>query len=197
MNLNEFTNFRCNCIVCGAKNIFSLSGSLVETIEDSRVHCIFSYMMPVFRKDFMTFALPNFAVFAPDDFLEVETLDKEKYNTLVISKDNHIIFDKEFHFKMKFNFKLFCPDKHYAYSSRQIRISDKSPDITKGYPVELESLSYNNFKVVSNCMEKTTAVYNFDASKEPRIIPFMDITSFPHDDPEKFAKKVENILLLA
>lgn len=197
MKLNEFINFRPNCLVCDTKNIVSMSGSLKEDIDESSIHSIFSYLVPVLRKDFTTFALANFAVFSPDDLIDIETLDKDKYNTLVINKDNHIVFDREFYFKMKFSLRCFCPEKHYSYSSRNIRVSDKSPDITKGYPVETESLTYKSFQVVSNNLLKTTSIFNYDVSENPRVIPYMSITSFPHDDSEKFVKKIENILLLA
>jgi len=197
MNLNEFANFRKNCLACDHKNVMTMSGTLKEEIGDSQVHCIFNYLLPIFRKDFLTFGVANAAVFAPDDFLDVDTLNKEKYNTLVINKDGYVSFDKDFLFRIKFNFRVFCPHGHYAYESRSIRISNKSPDITKGYPIASETLSHEKYRVISNNIEKTTTIYNFNASRKPIVIPHMDIMSFPYDDPEKFTNKVQNILLLA
>jgi len=197
MNLKEFTNYRRNCIVCENKNIMMMTGNMKEEIDDSEIHCIFNYLLPIFRKDFMTFAIANIATFAPDDFLDMETLNKDKYDTLLINKDGYLSFDNDFHFKMKFRLRVFCPQGHYSYESRFIRLSDKSPDITKGYPVANEALAHENYRVVSNNIDRTTAIFNFKASKEPIVVPHMEIINFPHDDMDKFVKKVQNILLLA
>lgn len=196
MKLNEFIGFRKNCLVCDSKNLLMMVGTLNEEIGDSKIHCMFSYMMPIVRKNFTTFSIGNFAIYSPNEFIDVDTLDKEKYKTFMINKDGYATFDNDFIFKMKLNFKVFCPDGHYSYDSRLIRISNKSPDITKGYPVSDEVLANEKYKVVSNHIENTTSIYN-ESSKKPTVIPYMDVANFPYDDPEKFNKKVENILLLA
>ena len=95
------------------------------------------------------------------------------------------------------SFKVICPLGHYSYNSRNINISKKSPDITKGYPVVAETLTYDKYKVISSITENKTSIFNYDISKKPVVIPYMEITAFPLDDAEKFVKKVQNILLLA
>jgi hypothetical protein len=197
MNINEFLNHRKNCLVCDHRNIVLMSGKMTEIIGDSEnIHSIFRYMLPVLRKDFLTFAVFNLGILPRNPDLDLETFDNTKYSTFVLRKDGYVSFDKDFQFKMKLTFSAECPNGHYSYNSRLIRVSNKSPDITKGFPVITEELTCNNYKVISNSVENTTSVFNFEKSKEPIVMPYKDISTFPYDDEEKFIKKVENILLL-
>lgn len=197
MNLNEFMNYRKKCIVCDSATVVNLTGTLQEEIGDYSAVCVFHYMLPVVRKEFVTFALSEIGILNLDDRMDYDSLHKSKYRTFLIKKDGYAGFDEKFNFRMKMGFRVSCGNGHYSYESRIIKISDKSPDITKGYPVVAETLAHGKYKVVSSPTENKTSVYNFDASKEPVIIPYMEITSLPTDDPEKFVKKVQNILLLA
>lgn len=197
MNLNEFINYRKRCMVCGNKNILMMTGTLRENIGDTSVHCIFNYIIPVLRKDFMTFAIGNFAILTPDQSLDLETLNKDKYNTFVLKNYDTVSFDRAFAFKMKLNFRVSCPEHHYVYNSRSIKVSNKSSDITKGYPVINEEIVCDNYRVVSSMVDKATYIFNYESSNEPTTIPYMDMSSFPCDDSEKFIKKIQNILLLA
>lgn len=197
MNLKEFTSYRKTCIVCDATNVIVMNGSLKEDVGNSEIHCIFNYLFPIFRRNFMTFGAANIATFTSDETLDMSTLNRDKYETFLIDRDGYVSFDYAFRFKMKLRFRAFCPDGHYSYDSRQIRVSDKSPDITKGYPVEAETLMCQSYKIVSNPIQKTTAIFNFNASKEPIVVPYMEIINFPHDTADNFVRKIQNILLLA
>lgn len=196
MNLNEFINHNKNCIVCGHRTMMIMAGTMQEKIENSAIHCIFSYMIPVVRKEFTTFAVGNFALFTPDELIDVDTLNREKYETFSINKDGYVKFDLPFQYKMKLTLKVMCHDQHYSYSSRMIRISNKSPDITKGYPISTEEIAFEKYKVISNLEKKQTSIFNFNASKKPVVVQYMDVASFPREE-DKFVKKVQNILLLA
>ena len=174
-----------------------ITATLKENIDGSQVNCMVNYLLPVIRKEFITFAASSVAIFSASEFLDLDTLNKDKYNTFTINKDGYVCFDYDFDFKIKMQLKSVCPAGHYTYSSRNIIVSHKSPDITKGYPIINETLSCENYKVNVNLAEKTTSIYNYESSKKPVIIPFMEISSFPCDDPQKFIKKIQNILLLA
>lgn len=195
--MKEFVNHKPNCIVCNGKNLMIMTGSIREEIGESETHCIFNSMLPVFRKDFMTFAMTSHTTFSSDDFLDIDTLHKEKYETLLISKDGYVSFDYDFNFRIKFQFRVFCPMGHYSYESRFIRVSNESPDITKGYPITNEALVLGEHRVISNNVDNTTSIFNLKTSKDPIIVPYMAISTFPYDDMDKFAKRIENILLLA
>jgi hypothetical protein len=197
MELKSFINYNKNCLVCNTLNILTVNGSIQETIDDITIQCIYIYMSPVIRKEFITFANANVAIYCADEFLDLDTLNKNKYATCTIKKDGYVVFDEDFNYKMRLNLKVFCPDGHYSYNSRAIRVSNISPDITKGFPVISESLMNEQYAVVSDKKKNTTTIYNNKSKCEPVVIKYMDITSFPYNDDEKLTKKISNILLLA
>jgi hypothetical protein len=197
MNLNEFIDFGKNCIVCGGPTILTMSGSIKEEIGSDTIRCLFSYLVPVIRKNFITFAVSSFHVVSLNDFLDTSTFNKQKYSSFLLNSEGYISFDYDFSFKMKLMLNVMCPQGHYSYASRLIRVSDTSPDITKGWPVASEQLNCDIYQVISKQIEDKTYIYNIENPQNPVIIPYMDIKSFPNDDPDKFVKKVQNILLLA
>lgn len=197
MKLIEFSSFRKNCIVCNAKTSTTMIGTMTEVVGNETIHSIFNYKIPIFRKDFFTFAVASSGVFAASDLFDIDTLNQDKYKSFIINKDGYVSFDIDFNFKMRLNMRGACPNNHYAYISRNIVVSRISPDITKGYPIIVEDLSYGKYKVISNIVDKTTSIFNINEEKEPIIIPYMDVISFPVDSIDKFEKKIENILLLA
>lgn len=194
MELKEFINYKQTCPVCNSFTALTMHGTLEESIGDEFICSLFGYEIPIFRKNFITFATSNFAMFTPNEYLDMDTLNQTKYSTFIL--DNNIAsFDNEFQFKMKLTFVMSCQERHYSYSSRDIRISNNSPDITRGYNIETEQVSSKKYRVISNFKKQTTSIYNL-SNKTPTTISFMNISKFPCNDEEKFENKMENILLL-
>lgn len=197
MTLDEFIGFRPNCLVCGAENILSINGTMAEMFDDLKVLSIFVFSDSINRKRFLTFSSHNMMV-TGNAFADVETLNTIKYSSFVLNKEtNTVQYDRDFVYKNKFTLVCGCPQGHYSYSSRAIKVSNKSCDITKGYAVMKEELHYESYKVVSDKKSTSTLIFNFEVSADPITIPYKDITTFPYDDADKFVKKIQNILLLA
>lgn len=174
----------------------TMTGRIKETIGDDCIQVMLYSMLPIIRKNFITFGISSVGFHAYNELLDSSTFNKDKYNSFIINKDGYAEFDVEFEYKMKLNFRVACPLGHYAYTSRFIKISDKSPDISKGYPIISEELSCRDYRIVSKIQDKETIIFNADPEVEPFVIPYTDVKSFPTDDPDKFVKKVQNILLL-
>jgi len=198
MNLDEFINFRRNCLVCGEPNRVSLQGVIQEQLGDDEyeIATVYHFTDCVDRKKFITFASQKYLLIPSGD-LDVDTYNTDKFSSFVLSKDGYVEFDKEFQFKMRIGMTSACPRAHYSYSSRKIKISEKSMDISRGYPVITEELRCGNYRVISNSKTDKTSIFNTEVSNEPIIIPRREITSFPYDDQDKFIKKLQNIMLLA
>jgi hypothetical protein len=195
MYLKDFINYRPICLVCGDSTVLNMSGTLEETIGEDFICSLFSYESPVFRKNFITFAESHFAMFMPGENFSKE-IYRTKYNSFIL--DNNIVsFDDVFPFKMKLTFNMTCQSRHYSYGSRDVRITNDSPDITRGYNVANEWAASKSYRVLSNFKKQKTYIYNLSKTRTPAVISFMDISIFPCNDEEKFEKKMENLLLLA
>jgi|ERR1700722_6532836 len=197
LNLNEFIGFRKQCLICGADNKISMQGTINERLDDNMVSVFYNFFDCINRKGFITFSSHQYMIFAPGMEVDTETFNTNKYSTFVLRKDGYAEFDKMFEFKMRITISSECPDKHYSYTSRKIRINEQSMDISKGYPVELEELNSANYKIVSNCKSKETYITSVEKKNQPATIPYKEIDSFPYEDDDKFVKKIQNILLLA
>ena len=169
-------------------------GTIQEYIDDSYITAVYLSMTPTIRKRFLTFQSVTTKLFANNKFLDMSTFNTSKYNSFSIMNDN-VQFDRDFLFKMRINLSSICQDGHYSYTSRQIRVSNTSTDITKGYDIVSEQLSYNDYKIVSDPKNKTTEVFNFNISAEPISIPYTEIKSLPTDN--RLTNKLQNIILLA
>lgn len=197
MNLQDFLNYKTHCIVCNNKNIISMRGMIKEQIDEDQIQCRFHYFAPVITKEYLTFSVCDFNVLSSSDDLDLDTFNSDKYSSFALKSDDYILFDRRFQFKMKLSFDVMCEKKHHCYTSRTINLSDKSPNITKGYPVVAEQLSYNLYQIISYKSKNITYIYDYKNNNDPVIIPYKDISIFPIDDKDKFEKKVQNILLLA
>jgi hypothetical protein len=197
MDFKEFLSFKKQCIYCNKNTAITMNGSLKETIGDYNIAAMFSYDTLISRKDFITFAFTAVAPFSFYELYDIETLNINKYNSFQIKSDGYATFDYDFSYKMKFSFQAKCPDSHYCYSSRIIKISDKSSNITKGYDVMNETFKTNKYIIMSDKKEDKTIIFDINMlSKEPSEIPYIKISSFPTDDFDKCDAKIENILLL-
>lgn len=194
MDIKSFIKYNSYCPVCNSTTSLSIIGNLQETIDTSTVYCKFSFQNPIIRKNFLTFSSAKLGIYSPDEFVDLDTLNKNKYATLHI-KDGYVAFDLDFKFKMYFSLSVSCINNHYSYSSRRIIVSNSSPDITKGYPIIQETINYLGYSIISNTKNNTTSIST--STSTPITIPIIDINSFPLNDPERFAKRVQNILLLA
>lgn len=193
MTFKEFLKFRQNCIFCNKQNMLILAGTLREKIGDGEVQGICTYADPVIRKNFLTFYASNFHPISLGHGFDIQTLNTNKYKNFSII-DNNGCFDIDFRYTMRVNFRVFCPNNHYGYNSRIIKISNISPDITRGYDVKTENITYNKYHMTFNKIENKLSIDT--GEDEPRVLPYIDIESFPKNG-EGLLKKIENILLLS
>jgi hypothetical protein len=196
MDLKEFLSYNKNCLYCNKTNILSMNGSLKEIIGDFNISSMFFYEIPVVRKDFLTFVYTTISPYSFSEFQDVDTLNVNKYNTFQLKSDGYICFDQEFLFKMKIIFQVKCPDNHYCYCSRTINISDKSPNITKGFDVVIETFKTNKYVIMADKKVNNTIIFEMKEEREPIKLPYMKLSTFPCDDLKKCNKKIENMLLL-
>jgi hypothetical protein len=197
MTIDEFMNYKPNCLVCKKPIYLYMEGMLKETIGEAVIPTICLYGDAVKRKKYLTFAASNFACLPmTKEEIDPKTFDVNKYSTFTLFDNNIVEFDKEFNFQMKITFGMICTKKHYSYSSRRINVSNKSPDITKGYDQIIEEVSSNKYSIISNRKKQQTAVFVGDAT-EPVILSFKEITEFPIEDVAKFNNKMQNMLVLA
>jgi hypothetical protein len=198
MTIEEFLNYNPNCIVCKHPLNLYMEGMMTEEIDEHKINTVCLYGDAIKRKKYLTFAVNNFACLQmlknpKDDFKAWNT---DKYSTFTLYDNNIVEFDTEFAFTLKFTLSMICSKKHYSYSSRRIKVSHKSPDITKGYQQIIEEISSNKYAIVSDRKKKQTAVFPSKAN-EPVILSFKEISEFPVDDMDKFNKKLQNLLVLA
>lgn len=197
MDLNEFIRFRKNCIICNQPTRVAVQGVIQETLgEEDEVALVYHFSDCINRKKFITFASQKYLL-VPSSSFDTEMYNTDKFSSFVLCKDGYAEFDREFQFKMRISLTASCPHNHYSYTSRRIKITHESMDITKGYPVIMEELRCGDYRVVSNNKTEKTFVYNHEVSNDPIVIPYKNITSFPCDDQDKFIKKLQNIMLLA
>jgi hypothetical protein len=197
MDLNEFIRFRKNCVVCSEPNRVVLQGVIQETLgEDDEITVVYHFSDCLDRKKFITFATQKYLLIPGSD-LDPEMYNTDKFSSFVLGKDGYVEFDREFQFRMRLALSSACPHSHYSYTSRKIKITGKSMDISRGYPVVTEELRCGGYRVICNSKADKTFVYNLEVSNDPIVIPYRDIANFPHDDQDKFVKKLQNIMLLA
>jgi hypothetical protein len=197
LNIQEFIDFRRKCIVCNFNNKLWANLTIKEIIDKTTIHSLYSYSAPIIRNDFLIFASADGLVLPPGSMLDIKTFDKDKYNSFILWKDNTITFDKKFNFKLKLSFTVSCPAAHYSYSSRLIRLSNKTQNITKGYSVIAEDLMCAQYRIISNKKDNETFIYNYETGSDPIVMPYKDITSFPIHNTNKCIQKIENYILLA
>lgn len=196
MNLNEFINYKPACIVCKQQLSLYMEGMMAEDINNITVNTVCLFAMPIKRNKYLTFATSNFATLPSLKDCDPKILNTKKYSEFTLYDNNIVEFDQKFQFKFKFTLNMICSKQHYSYSSRRIKISNTSPEITKGYQQILEEVSSNKYSIVSNRKNKQTGLF-YKNSDEPIIIPFKEISYFPINDINKFNDKLQNMIILA
>jgi hypothetical protein len=196
MTLEEFINYRPHCFICKAQTSLILSFMATETFDSDKISISGIFRKPKITDGRLTFRKADFAVLEKDkDHIDSETVNIDKYKALSFA-DNAFSFEKKFDYKARVAFTMGCPNRHCLYSSRRIKISNKSSDITKGYPVVSEILSYNKYVITTDEVAKDTFIFT-PHNDEPIRIPYQDIADFGNEDEDQFVNKIQKILLLS
>jgi hypothetical protein len=196
MNLNEFLNYKEHCPICSKRLFLYMEGMMTEEINTIPVNTVCLYGDAIRRKKYLTFAASDFALLSTMKDIDHQAFNTRKYSEFTLYDNNVVEFDQEFIFKFRITLSLICQSKHYSYSSRSIKISNTSPEITKGYQQVLEEASSNKYSILSDRKKKQTAIFSKDTD-EPIVMPFKEVSKFPINNITKFNNKIQNMIILA